>query len=94
MEVSKAKKYTIIVDNEWLKKAKVLLDYELCKLIIRCDSKVFNNNINSEVTPVMQKSTNVETIDSEYQVEGNITPTAKKEGIDTNPQNSLTVETT
>ncbi|KAG9287788.1 hypothetical protein G9A89_017383 [Geosiphon pyriformis] len=29
MEVSKAKEYTIIVGNEWLKKAKALLDYEL-----------------------------------------------------------------
>ncbi|KAG9289220.1 hypothetical protein G9A89_022530 [Geosiphon pyriformis] len=33
MEVSEAKKY------KWLKKAKVLLDYELCKLTIRCDEK-------------------------------------------------------
>ncbi|KAG9288246.1 hypothetical protein G9A89_021277 [Geosiphon pyriformis] len=39
MEVSKAKKYTIIVGNEWLKKAKELLDYKLCELTIRCDKK-------------------------------------------------------
>ncbi|KAG9306337.1 hypothetical protein G9A89_018220 [Geosiphon pyriformis] len=39
MKVSKAKKYTIIVGNEWLKKAKALLDYELCELIIRCVPK-------------------------------------------------------
>ncbi|KAG9306005.1 hypothetical protein G9A89_009329 [Geosiphon pyriformis] len=39
MEVSKAKEYTIIVGNEWLKKAKALLDYELCKLTIRCGEK-------------------------------------------------------
>ncbi|KAG9296613.1 hypothetical protein G9A89_015205 [Geosiphon pyriformis] len=39
MEVSEAKEYTIIVGNEWLKKAKVLLNYELCKLTIRCGEK-------------------------------------------------------
>ncbi|KAG9296602.1 hypothetical protein G9A89_015194 [Geosiphon pyriformis] len=39
MEVSEAKKYTIIVNNKWLKKAKALLDYELCKLTIRCGKK-------------------------------------------------------
>ncbi|KAG9288410.1 hypothetical protein G9A89_015616 [Geosiphon pyriformis] len=39
MEVSDAKKYTIIVENEWFKKAKALLNYELCELIIRCDKK-------------------------------------------------------
>ncbi|KAG9284328.1 hypothetical protein G9A89_007483 [Geosiphon pyriformis] len=39
MEVSKAKEYTIIVGNEWLKKAKALLDYELCELTIRCGEK-------------------------------------------------------
>ncbi|KAG9290765.1 hypothetical protein G9A89_011728 [Geosiphon pyriformis] len=39
MEVSEAKEYTIIVGNEWLKKAKVLLDYELCELTIRCGKK-------------------------------------------------------
>ncbi|KAG9292325.1 hypothetical protein G9A89_000799 [Geosiphon pyriformis] len=41
MEVSEAKKYTIIVGNEWLKKAKALLDYELCELTIRCGKKSF-----------------------------------------------------
>ncbi|KAG9303302.1 hypothetical protein G9A89_013628 [Geosiphon pyriformis] len=39
MEVSEVKEYTIIVGNEWLKKAKTLLDYELCKLTIRCGEK-------------------------------------------------------
>ncbi|KAG9290683.1 hypothetical protein G9A89_011646 [Geosiphon pyriformis] len=39
MEVSEVKEYTIIVGNKWLKKAKVLLDYELCELTIRCDEK-------------------------------------------------------
>ncbi|KAG9289394.1 hypothetical protein G9A89_007955 [Geosiphon pyriformis] len=39
MEVSKAKEYIIIVDNKWLKKAKALLNYELCKLTIRCGEK-------------------------------------------------------
>ncbi|KAG9299083.1 hypothetical protein G9A89_020396 [Geosiphon pyriformis] len=39
MEVSKAKEYTIIVGNEWLKKTKALLDYELCELTIRCNEK-------------------------------------------------------
>ncbi|KAG9284503.1 hypothetical protein G9A89_014107 [Geosiphon pyriformis] len=43
MEVSEAKKYTIIVGNEWLKKAKALLDYELCELIIRCGKKLIVN---------------------------------------------------
>ncbi|KAG9284788.1 hypothetical protein G9A89_003711 [Geosiphon pyriformis] len=39
MEVPKAKEYTIIVGNEWLKKAKALLNYELCELTIRCGEK-------------------------------------------------------
>ncbi|KAG9288441.1 hypothetical protein G9A89_015647 [Geosiphon pyriformis] len=39
MEVSEVKEYTIIVGNEWLKKAKALLNYELCKLTIRCGKK-------------------------------------------------------
>ncbi|KAG9288088.1 hypothetical protein G9A89_017683 [Geosiphon pyriformis] len=39
IKVSEAKKYTIIVDNEWLKKAKALFDYELCELTIKCDKK-------------------------------------------------------
>ncbi|KAG9291765.1 hypothetical protein G9A89_012050 [Geosiphon pyriformis] len=39
MEVSEAKEYTIIIGNKWLKKAKVLLDYELCKLTIRYNKK-------------------------------------------------------
>ncbi|KAG9293040.1 hypothetical protein G9A89_016402 [Geosiphon pyriformis] len=39
MEVSEAKKYTIIVDNEWLKKAKALLNYKLCELIIKYGEK-------------------------------------------------------
>ncbi|KAG9296635.1 hypothetical protein G9A89_002906 [Geosiphon pyriformis] len=39
MEVFEAKEYTIIVGNKWLKKAKALLDYELCELTIRCGEK-------------------------------------------------------
>ncbi|KAG9284336.1 hypothetical protein G9A89_007491 [Geosiphon pyriformis] len=39
MEMFEAKEYTIIVGNEWLKKAKVLLDYEFCELTIRCGEK-------------------------------------------------------
>ncbi|KAG9298651.1 hypothetical protein G9A89_012719 [Geosiphon pyriformis] len=39
MEVSEAKEYTIIVGNKWLKKAKALLNYELCELTIRCDER-------------------------------------------------------
>ncbi|KAG9304147.1 hypothetical protein G9A89_019709 [Geosiphon pyriformis] len=39
MEVFEAKEYTIIVGNEWLKKAKALLNYELCELTIRCSEK-------------------------------------------------------
>ncbi|KAG9288275.1 hypothetical protein G9A89_021306 [Geosiphon pyriformis] len=40
MEVFEAKEYTIIVGNKWLKKAKALLDYELCELTIRCGEKL------------------------------------------------------
>ncbi|KAG9299747.1 hypothetical protein G9A89_013107 [Geosiphon pyriformis] len=39
IEVSEAKEYIIIVGNKWLKKAKALLNYELCELIIRCNKK-------------------------------------------------------
>ncbi|KAG9304235.1 hypothetical protein G9A89_019797 [Geosiphon pyriformis] len=39
MKVSEAKEYTIIVGNEWLKKAKALFDYKLCELTIRCGKK-------------------------------------------------------
>ncbi|KAG9293743.1 hypothetical protein G9A89_019080 [Geosiphon pyriformis] len=39
MKVFEVKEYTIIVDNEWLKKAKALLDNKLCELIIRCGEK-------------------------------------------------------
>ncbi|KAG9290723.1 hypothetical protein G9A89_011686 [Geosiphon pyriformis] len=39
MEVSEAKEYTIIVGNEWLQKAKALLNYKLCELTIRCGKK-------------------------------------------------------
>ncbi|KAG9299092.1 hypothetical protein G9A89_020405 [Geosiphon pyriformis] len=39
IKVFKAKKYTIIVGNEWLKKTKALLDYKLCKLIIKYSKK-------------------------------------------------------
>ncbi|KAG9297579.1 hypothetical protein G9A89_007654 [Geosiphon pyriformis] len=43
MEVSKAKEYTIIVGNKWLKNAKALLNYELCELTIRCSEKPIQN---------------------------------------------------
>ncbi|KAG9298723.1 hypothetical protein G9A89_012791 [Geosiphon pyriformis] len=43
MEVFETKEYIIIVDNKWLKKAKALLDYELCKLTIRCGEKPIVN---------------------------------------------------
>ncbi|KAG9284059.1 hypothetical protein G9A89_022833 [Geosiphon pyriformis] len=39
IEVSEAKEYAIIVGNEWFKKAKALLDYKLCELIIRYSEK-------------------------------------------------------
>ncbi|KAG9302222.1 hypothetical protein G9A89_020656 [Geosiphon pyriformis] len=39
INISEIKEYTIIVGNKWLKKAKTLLDYELCELIIRCSEK-------------------------------------------------------
>ncbi|KAG9301527.1 hypothetical protein G9A89_008379 [Geosiphon pyriformis] len=50
MEISEAKKYTIIVSNKWLKKAKALLDYELCKLTIKCGEKsiVVNTQANQK----------------------------------------------
>ncbi|KAG9298725.1 hypothetical protein G9A89_012793 [Geosiphon pyriformis] len=55
MEVSKAKEYTIIVGNKWLKKAKVLLDYELCKLTIRCDEKFIVVKYCHWTTPLVLK---------------------------------------
>ncbi|KAG9303081.1 hypothetical protein G9A89_005039 [Geosiphon pyriformis] len=61
---------------------------------INLNLKVSDNNINSEVTTVMQRSTSVETIVSKYQVEEKITSTAEGEDINVNPQNLLTVETT
>ncbi|KAG9284779.1 hypothetical protein G9A89_003702 [Geosiphon pyriformis] len=54
--------------------------------------KVSDNNVNSEVTTVMQRNTSVKTIVSEYQVEGKITSTAEEEDINANSQSSLTVE--
>ncbi|KAG9284372.1 hypothetical protein G9A89_023629 [Geosiphon pyriformis] len=39
MEVFETKKYTIIVDNKWLKKAKALFNYELSELNIKCNEK-------------------------------------------------------
>ncbi|KAG9304980.1 hypothetical protein G9A89_007383 [Geosiphon pyriformis] len=55
MEVSKAKKYTKIVGNEWLKKAKALLDYKLCKLIIRCSEKPIVVKCHYWTTPPISK---------------------------------------
>ncbi|KAG9288439.1 hypothetical protein G9A89_015645 [Geosiphon pyriformis] len=54
------------------------------------DLKVSDNNVNSEVTTVTQRSTSVETIDSKYQVERNITSTAEGEDINTNLRNLST----
>ncbi|KAG9298724.1 hypothetical protein G9A89_012792 [Geosiphon pyriformis] len=48
MEVFEAKEYTIIVNNEWLKNAKTLLDYELCELIIKCGEKPIVQNQEEE----------------------------------------------
>ncbi|KAG9306101.1 hypothetical protein G9A89_016005 [Geosiphon pyriformis] len=39
LSVTKLKK-TIIIGNEWLKKVKTLLNYELCELTIRCGKKL------------------------------------------------------
>ncbi|KAG9289304.1 hypothetical protein G9A89_007865 [Geosiphon pyriformis] len=55
MEVSKAKEYTIIVGNEWLKKAKALLDYKLCKLTIRCGEKPIVVKCRHWTTPPVPK---------------------------------------
>ncbi|KAG9288523.1 hypothetical protein G9A89_015729 [Geosiphon pyriformis] len=55
MEVSKAKEYTIIVGNEWLKKAKALLDYELCELTIRCGEKPIVVKCHHWTTPLVPK---------------------------------------
>ncbi|KAG9287068.1 hypothetical protein G9A89_023033 [Geosiphon pyriformis] len=55
MEVSEAKKYTIIVGNEWLKKAKILLDYELCELTIRCGEKPIVVKCRHWTTPPVPK---------------------------------------
>ncbi|KAG9301623.1 hypothetical protein G9A89_016693 [Geosiphon pyriformis] len=43
MEVSEAKEYIIIIGNEWLKKAKALLDYELCELTIKYEKPLIEN---------------------------------------------------
>ncbi|KAG9296593.1 hypothetical protein G9A89_015185 [Geosiphon pyriformis] len=55
MKVSKAKEYTIIVGNEWLKKAKALLDYELCELTIRCNEKPIVVKCRHWTTPLVPK---------------------------------------
>ncbi|KAG9294752.1 hypothetical protein G9A89_008231 [Geosiphon pyriformis] len=55
IEVSEAKKYTIIVGNEWLKKAKALLDYELCELTIRCGEKPIVIKCRHWTTPPVPK---------------------------------------
>ncbi|KAG9284799.1 hypothetical protein G9A89_003722 [Geosiphon pyriformis] len=48
MEVSKAKEYTIIVGNEWLKKAKALFNYKLCELTIRSTKQNQKNEQSKE----------------------------------------------
>ncbi|KAG9298154.1 hypothetical protein G9A89_000031 [Geosiphon pyriformis] len=55
MEVSEVKEYTIIVGNEWLKKAKALLDYEFCKLTIRCGEKPIVVKCHHWTTPPIPK---------------------------------------
>ncbi|KAG9303278.1 hypothetical protein G9A89_013604 [Geosiphon pyriformis] len=55
MEVSEVKKYTIIVGNKWLKKAKALLDYELCELTIRCGEKPIVVKCHYWTTPPVSK---------------------------------------
>ncbi|KAG9300556.1 hypothetical protein G9A89_002434 [Geosiphon pyriformis] len=60
VQVSEAKDYTIIVGNEWLKKAKVLLNYELCKLIIRCGEKPIVVKCRHWTTPPVSKQSQEE----------------------------------
>ncbi|KAG9303236.1 hypothetical protein G9A89_013562 [Geosiphon pyriformis] len=55
MEVSEAKEYTIIVGNEWLKKVKALLDYELCELTIKCGEKPIVVKCCHWTTPLVPK---------------------------------------
>ncbi|KAG9307171.1 hypothetical protein G9A89_016999 [Geosiphon pyriformis] len=55
MEVSEVKEYTIIVGNKWLKKAKALLDYELCELTIRCGEKPIVVKCRHWTTPLVPK---------------------------------------
>ncbi|KAG9302205.1 hypothetical protein G9A89_020639 [Geosiphon pyriformis] len=55
MEMSEAKEYTIIVGNEWLKKVKALLDYELCELTIRCGKKLIVVKCYHWTTPPVPK---------------------------------------
>ncbi|KAG9297639.1 hypothetical protein G9A89_011154 [Geosiphon pyriformis] len=60
MEVSEAKEYTIIVGNEWLKKAKALLDYELCELTIKCGEKPIVVKCHHWTTPPVPKQSSEE----------------------------------
>ncbi|KAG9284888.1 hypothetical protein G9A89_003811 [Geosiphon pyriformis] len=60
MEVSEAKEYTIIVDNKWLKKAKALLDYELCELTIRYGKKPIVVKCCHWTTPLVPKQSQKE----------------------------------
>ncbi|KAG9305248.1 hypothetical protein G9A89_001510 [Geosiphon pyriformis] len=55
MEVSEAKEYTIIVGNKWLKKAKALLNYELCELTIRYGEKPIVIKCHYWTTPPIPK---------------------------------------
>ncbi|KAG9294161.1 hypothetical protein G9A89_021520 [Geosiphon pyriformis] len=54
-KVSEAKEYTIIINNEWFKKAKTLLDYKLCKLIIKCGEKLIVVKCYHWTTPLVSK---------------------------------------
>ncbi|KAG9294460.1 hypothetical protein G9A89_001965 [Geosiphon pyriformis] len=55
LEAIEAKKYTIIVGNKWLKKAKALLDYELCELTIKCGEKPIIVKCSHWTTPPVNK---------------------------------------
>ncbi|KAG9307519.1 hypothetical protein G9A89_017349, partial [Geosiphon pyriformis] len=72
MEVSEAKEYTIIVGNEWLKKAKALLNYKLCELTIRCSEKPIVVKCRHWTTsPVLKQNQEEEQLDESDDEESN-----------------------
>ncbi|KAG9306106.1 hypothetical protein G9A89_016010 [Geosiphon pyriformis] len=79
MEVSETKKYTIIVGNEWLKKAKALLDYELCELIIRYGEKPIVVKCCHWTTPLANKQDQEEEQSDELDNEENNEEEEQKE---------------